>query len=290
MAIPADPIVIQGIAWLPWLLIFPASILLWHHKTRTLGLGVAACGFIAALAVGQLTATALIAFAFLGFAGAAVSRGPTLVWRASGHATFLLTAIALRLHVVPGFENPLAIHAVFSEGAVPFKAYLNLDKTLTGVWIVAFVSSIDTNGPVLKRLGAGALIGLTTFLIVGAIAMALGVVRLEPKLHEVAWLWAINNILLVCFAEEAFFRGYLQAGLSRFLHGRRYADAIAILAISLIFGFVHFGQPLAMQLLSVMAAIGYGLAYLRHGLIGAIAAHATLNLCHFFLLTYPLLK
>ncbi len=284
---PLNSIVIEGMAWAPWLLIFPSILFIFHTKTRAAGFVGIGAGYAVAFLVGQLTPLAFATLGLLVASGYAVLRGPTLAYKVAGHAVFLLSAVALRLHVAPGFENPLAIHAVLSDGAVPFKAYLNLDKTITAVWIVVCFASLDLRGPIFKRAIFGAVIGIAAFAVLASIAVAIGTVRFEPKIPEAAWLWAINNILLVCFAEEVFFRGYVQAGLSRLLHGRRHADAIAILAVSLIFGFSHLGQPLSMQLLTVFAGAAYGVAYLRFGLIGAISAHAALNLCHFFLLTYP---
>lgn len=280
-------VVLHGLAWLPWLVIFPATVLLWRDRTRSAGLWAIGAGYALASLVGQLSAPVVFPLAALSAAGWAVVRGRSPWVRAAGHGLFILTAVALRLHVAPGFNNPVALDGVVSAGAPPFKAYLNLDKTMSAVWVVACVAWLDTAGPTLRRAGAGVLIGLVSFALLAALALGVGAVRPDPKLPEVTWLWALNNVVLVCFAEEVFFRGYVQAGLARLLHGRRGSDWIAIAAAALLFGFSHVGQGLTMQLLSVVAGVGYGLAYKRAGLVGAIAAHATLNVAHFLLLTYP---
>jgi membrane protease YdiL (CAAX protease family) len=282
-------ILLEGIAWLPWVVIFPASVLLWRDRTRSAGLWAIGAGYALASLVGQITAPVVFVLAALIAAGWAVMRGRTVWQRAAGHALFVLTALALRLHLAPGFNNPPALDGVVSAGAAPFKAYLNLDKTLSAVWVVAAIAWLDLAGPTIRRLGIGALIGTATFALLAALALGAGVVRVEPKVPAIAWLWALNNVLLVCFAEEVFFRGYIQAGLARLLAGRRGADWIAITIAAVLFGFSHFGQGLALQLLSIVAGFGYGIAYRRAGLPGAIAAHAALNVGHFLLLTYPAL-
>lgn len=280
-------IVLHGLAWLPWLVIFPATVLLWRDRTRPTGLWAIGAGYALASLVGQLSAPVVFPLAALAAAGWAVVNGSSPWIRTAGHGLFILTAVALRLHIAPGFHNPLALDGVVSAGAPPYRAYLNLDKTLSAVWIVAFVPWLDAAGPTLRRAGTGALIGLVSFVALAALGLGVGAVLPDPKLPEMSWLWALNNVILVCFAEEVFFRGYVQAGLARLLHGRRGGEWIAIAAASLLFGFSHVGQGLTMQLLSVVAGLGYGMAYRRAGLIGAITAHATLNIGHFLLLTYP---
>lgn len=281
--------VLEGMAWLPWIVLFPATLLLWRDRTRTIGLWTIGVGYVLASLVGQISAPAMFSLASLLAAGWAVMRGGSRWLRAAGHVLFVLTALALQRHIVPGFNNPPALAGVVSAGAMPYKAYLNLDKTLGAVWVVAAVAWLDTAGPTLRRLGAGALIGAVTFALLAVLALGAGVVRVEPKIPAITWLWALNNILLVCFAEEVIFRGYVQGGLARLLADHRGGDWIAIVATALLFGVSHWDQGLAMQWLRTIAGIGYGIAYRRGGVPGAIAAHATVNLGHFLLLTYPAL-
>ncbi|WZB75532.1 hypothetical protein WJ972_04015 [Achromobacter insuavis] len=57
--------------------------------------------------------------------------------RAAGHALFVILAVLLFLHWLPGFHNPLVIpRAALTPDAVPFSMYLNLDKPLVAFWVV----------------------------------------------------------------------------------------------------------------------------------------------------------
>ena len=56
--------------------------------------------------------------------------------RIAAHVVFAAVAIALSLHLIPGFHNPRVIGPTrFTPDAVPFTMYLNLDKPLVGLWL-----------------------------------------------------------------------------------------------------------------------------------------------------------
>jgi membrane protease YdiL (CAAX protease family) len=138
----------------------------------------------------------------------------------------------------------------------------------------------------LLAAAGGAALGIALAL---PLALLLGAVRWEPKLPEGLWLWAANNLLLVAFAEEALFRGFLQADLARWLRERAGGEWAAIGVAAAAFGVAHHAGGAAMVLLATVAGVAYGLAY-RHGsLLAWVWAHFLLNLAHVLLFTYPLL-
>ncbi len=110
---------------------------------------------------------------------------------------------------------------------------------------------------------------------------------MAPKWPEGAWLWAINNLLIVCLTEEAVFRGYLQEGLKRRFGERRHGEALAIAGAATLFGLSHAAGGLGYVLLAGLAGVSYGVAYRQGGLHAAITAHFCLNLVHYGLFTYP---
>ncbi|WP_323168244.1 CPBP family intramembrane glutamic endopeptidase [Pseudomonas atacamensis] len=237
-------------------------------------------GYGLALSYGQLGWLALISVGLLLFAAFAVRQQEVPVARWLGHGLFIVLAVALALHWLPGFANGRVINPQrFTDNAVPFAMYFNLDKPLVGFWLLLVCPWIVARRSLRLTVYATALGG----------ALLLGVIAWAPKWPDQAWLWVLNNLLLVTLVEEALFRGYIQGGLSRRFKHLPYGDNLALLLASLLFGLVHAGAGWTWVLLAGLAGVGYGLAYRFGGLGAAIATHFGLNLLHFGLFTYPML-
>ncbi|AMQ82128.1 CPBP family intramembrane glutamic endopeptidase [Pseudomonas glycinae] len=253
-------------------------------------LGLLSLGYGLALSFGQLGWLALISIALLVFAGYAVRQQTVPVGRYLGHGLFIVLALALALHWLPGFYNGRAIEPQrFTDNAVPFSMYLNLDKPLIGFWLLLVCPWIVARRSLRLTVYATALaLTLSVILALGG-AVLLGMITWAPKWPDQAWLWVLNNLLLVTLVEEALFRGYIQGGLSRRFKHLPYGENLALLLASLLFGLVHVGAGWQWVLLASLAGVGYGLAYRFGGLGAAIATHFGLNLLHFGLFTYPML-
>lgn len=247
-------------------------------------------GYGLALSYGQLDWLAGITVLLLVIAGFAAHHRYIRIGRPLGHALFLFVALALAMHWLPGFHNGRGIQPQrFTDNAVPFSMYLNLDKPLIGFWLLLVCPWIV--GVRSLRLAACATalgLAVSTLLALGG-ALLLGVIAWAPKWPDQAWLWLFNNLLLVTLVEEALFRGYIQGGLSRVFKHLRHGELLALLLASLVFGLAHSSAGWHWVLLSGLAGIGYGLAYRFGGLGAAIATHLGLNLLHFGLFTYPML-
>jgi membrane protease YdiL (CAAX protease family) len=253
-------------------------------------LALLSLGYGLALSHGQLGWLALISLGLLMFAGFAVRQQQVPVGRFLGHGLFIVLALALALHWLPGFSSARVIDAQrFTDDAVPFAMYLNLDKPLIGFWLLLVCPWIVARRSL--RLTVYATVVALTLSVILALggAVLLGVIAWAPKWPDQAWLWVLNNLLLVTLVEEALFRGYIQGGLSRRFKNLPYGENLALLLASLIFGLVHLGAGWQWVLLASLAGVGYGLAYRFGGLGAAIATHFGLNLLHFALFTYPML-
>lgn len=253
-------------------------------------LALLSIGYGLALAYGQLAWTAAISVALLLLAGYAVRQREMPVGRVLGHVLFLVMAMALAMHWMPGFFNGRAIAAQrFTDDAARFAMYLNQDKPLIGFWLLLACPWIVGRRSFRLSVYATALgLGLSAVLALGG-ALLLGMIHWAPKWPEQVWIWALNNLLLVTLVEEALFRGYIQGGLSRRLKHLAQGGNLALILASLLFGLVHAGAGWQWVLLSGLAGIGYGFAYRFGGLGAAIATHFALNLLHFTLFTYPML-
>ncbi|MFS2159372.1 lysostaphin resistance A-like protein [Pseudomonas sp. Pseusp122] len=250
-----------------------------------------ALGYGLALAYGQLQASAILGFALLAVAAVCTRTAQPKHVRWLGHGLFVVLAIALAAHWLPGFANARVIAATrFSADAVPFTMYLNLDKPLIGFWLLLGCPWVATG----VCTGRTLRIALTTLILTTvacmALAMSLGVVIWSPKWPDTTALWLANNLLLVSLTEELLFRGYIQGGLQRLLKGIAHGDTLALGCAAALFGLAHIGGGWQWMFLATLAGVGYGMAYRRGGLPAALLTHFGLNLVHFGLFSYPMLE
>ncbi|AOJ35237.1 CPBP family intramembrane glutamic endopeptidase [Burkholderia metallica] len=273
-----------------WLALFAAAAFAWHRPQHGLSVGLAALGYACALAFGKLAPFALAPLGLLAAAAWGVMPERARAVRIAAHVVFAALAIALSLHLIPGFHNPRVIGPTrFTPDAVPFTMYLNLDKPLVGLWLVWVLPWVAPDVPLSRALRTGAVAAVATAAACLAGALAFGMVGWAPKWPPSGWLWLVNNLLLVTFAEEALFRGYVQGGLTRMLRAFAWGPWVALAIGALLFGAAHAAAGWQWIVLGTVAGVGYGLAWRRGGLLASALAHAGLNVVHFGLFTYPML-
>ena len=207
-------------------------------------------------------------------------------------AAVLALAVGLMLHRLPGFHNPRVIDAVrFTPDARPFTLYLNYDKTLIGLFILGWLHTRIHRLRDWKSMLAVWLpwtTGLIALLMV--LSLAMGYLRFAPKFPAESRLWLGVNLFFTCTAEEALFRGFIQAQLQRLWREKRGGATLALAVAAVLFGLAHLAGGWAYVALATVAGLGYGWIYQRTQRIEAsILAHFALNVTHFFLFTYPVL-
>ncbi|XZG69035.1 CPBP family intramembrane glutamic endopeptidase [Chitinibacteraceae bacterium HSL-7] len=235
---------------------------------------------------GQLTAEALLPMALLLAAGLGVRSSRQSV-RMVGYLVFVGVAATLVLHRWPGFYPERLFAGIrFSEDAVPFSAWLNVDKPLVAFWLLCCWPVVLK--PWRQALHAAALCAPLTLAAVLSLALLTGLVAWQPGAsvlaHPAGWQWAINMVLLTCLAEELLFRAWMMTGLAP-----RLGQRTALIASALLFGAAHLAGGWAWGLAATVAGLGYGLAYRRGGLLAAVLVHAAVNLAHAMWFTYPML-
>ena len=249
----------------------------------------ASAGFIALIS-GQLTPLGLGLAVLYFFIAYRFSRAAHSFEK--GLSGLLLAAFSLLLgaHLFPGFHNLKALDAVLvSADGLPFTMYLNLDKTLVALGLLGWCTPRIFTRPdwrqLLLFLRSRSLIFLPLIFI---LALLSGKVHWDPKLPSYALLWMLTNLLFVCTAEEAFFRGFLQRQLSLLWKDRPLQQALPLVLASFVYGLSHFAGGSLYVAFVTLAGLYYGWAYQRTGCIEAsILLHFLVNAAHFLLFTYP---
>ena len=224
------------------------------------------------------------------FVALAACRAKNKAPRAIGFLMVTLFTLGLFGHKLPGFNN-LGVYYGLSlkPQSAPFTFYLNFDKPLFAMlYLALFGHKLFAQASWQRILKAATWQWLPlTALVVGAGYLS-GFIVWDPGVPPYSLLWAVNNLLIVCVAEEAFFRGLLQRGLRNHGLRRGWPEWLPTLLAALAFGLAHFaGGPVYVALSSV-AGWFYGKSYQSsNSLESPILCHFFLNTFHFFLFSYP---
>ncbi|MDF0604728.1 CPBP family intramembrane metalloprotease [Neisseriaceae bacterium TC5R-5] len=205
------------------------------------------------------------------------------VWRyqrAELYPVWLALLLAMALHALPGFDNPLLWQGYLTANSRYYQLYWNYDKALAGYCVLMVLS----HSPLIQTQGKLALawVGALLLLLILALAYFAGVLLWAPRwpIWFVYWLFA--NFFFVALVEEACFR----AGLQRWLELRTEPFA-ALMASSLLFGLVHLAAGWEWAGLAFMAGLAYGLIYAAtRQLLLAALAHVVFNSINLLLFSY----
>lgn len=206
---------------------------------------------------------------------------------------FGVVSLAMAMHLLPGFHNHAVVQEeTISAGAIPFSLYVNFDKGLVGLFLLAYyfggqakVSYFQNRYQSKETL---VLFILTPIVTLG-LAMSLGLIQFDMKAPSFWLIFVFVNLLFTCVAEEAFFRGFLQKGLVTALKGKSYI-LIAPVLTAILFGLAHIGGGVEYAIVAGVAGLGYGYLFYRTNRIEwSILCHFVLNILHLFFFTYPML-
>lgn len=259
----------------PWVILFASAV-------------------VAGLATGYLKWPAVIELALVGFfAFIATRKNVSRTLRVIFGFLVAVFSLALAMHKLPGFNNPLLIsNERFSSDAVPFTLYANFDKAAVGLILLAFLCKrAHSISEWWEEVRQTYLILLATSVLVIGLAIAIGYTKPNLKFPSVTLLFVAVNLLFTCVAEEAFFRGYLQDRLATSISTFRFAVPASVVISALLFGAVHFAGGPAFMLLATLSGLGAAVAYAMAGRIEApIMVHFLFNTVHFIGFTYPRLQ
>ncbi|MBB3221055.1 CPBP family intramembrane glutamic endopeptidase [Pseudoduganella umbonata] len=260
--------------------------------------------WLPALAIAVATAVALGAMQATGVLAVLLLVALCFGWQRASHrvakgvmlAAIVVLSLAMALHQVPGFANPLLVDKLqVSAASAAVSLYLNLDKTAVGIVLCATFAVPARNRAAWRGVAAAWPVIVATPVIVLLAGYGAGVIAIDPKWFA-SWfhyapLFLLTNLFTTCLAEEAFFRALVQGRLAEALSTRPDGARIAVAVAAVLFGVPHAHGGPALMVLATFAGFGYGMAYQRSGRIeAAILTHFALNATHFLMFTYPALS
>ncbi|MDB5889136.1 MAG: amino terminal protease family protein [Rhodocyclales bacterium] len=258
--------------------------------------------------VAGLTSAVLQPFALLSLGALAASvwssrRVVNKAWATALTCLAGLVALALSLHVFPGFHNmPLIVATRLMPDAAPFTQYLNFDKGAAGLLLLAAYARRCTVGAAWRAIALRTLVVmLATATAVLGTAVVTGYVRPELKLPSITLEFLATNLFFTCIAEEAFFRGLIQERVISFVEGKmpgkllaRFCSSevaalwISVAISTLLFALAHISGGPLFVLLTAIAGLGYSVVYVwTRRIEAAVLTHFFVNAVHFMAFTYP---
>lgn len=201
-----------------------------------------------------------------------------------GWGVVLIWCVMLFLHFMPGFNNLKVLDNVLSgPQSIPFTMYLNLDKPLAFFALLLAYPRLLGSG---KRVEFRYLpIILVLLLALLPIASVLGALKVEISLPSWWWIFALNNLMITCVAEEALFRGLIQQSMSR-----RYNAKVGLAVASVLFGAAHMAGGGLLVVFATLAGVAYGLIFYFSGRLWcAVLVHFLFNFVHLVFFTYPIM-
>jgi membrane protease YdiL (CAAX protease family) len=199
---------------------------------------------------------------------------------------FLVFIISLSLmsHKIPGFHNIILYDSIkLDHNAAPYSLWLNFDKSLILLLFIYYFKKAKKAQPIFTTIYKSLGISIIAILTLLMLALQARYIEFSPKIPDILATWIALNLVTV-ITEEIFFRGFLQNYLQE-VFNRKY---IALILANTIFACVHYQGGMAYMILSFIAGLFYGVAFLiTQRVTASIIVHFTVNLVHIMLFTYP---
>ena len=179
----------------------------------------------------------------------------------------LIFYFCLHSHMFPNVNNILITqNIILGKTGIPLNLYVNHDKAL-----ISFIALLNIYFLPKKHIKKDyiSILSIILFGIVFLIFLSLlfDFIKYDFKINSILWLWGINNLLMVCVAEEVFFRLFLYNMLTKINIFGKYNILCSLVFSSLLFGLFHYAGGWLYILLSFLAGIMYCLLYSRWRII-----------------------
>jgi len=264
------------------------ALFLSHLKKRHVGITIFSCGLISALYFNYIDLLGLAVSFFYGFCCYHFSFKKKGSLNLIIGLTIFILSILLLLHLVPGFNNVVILDNIqVSDNAPPYSQYLNFDKALVGFFLLIYVVKSPVNLSFEKYLvvimaislsyGIAILLGVTT-----------GLIGYDFKIPDYMITWVLLNLFISVYAEEAFFRGFVQSSIASSIAENKWKETIVVISSGLLFGLAHIPAGIVYATIASILGCAYAFGYIRTGnILVPIVGHFIFNLIHFTIFTYP---
>lgn len=270
-------------------------ISLWMRKTAWMWGSFLSIAYILAFETGIVTWMSLIPVLILFFCHCFLKKDVPKSLRFLLICIAIGVSLALAFHFLPGFNNwKVASNLCISPGAYPYNLWFNFDKPFIGVFALAFtIPLIASKTELLRVLKISIPMSIVGILIMMAISLYFNLVKWDPKIPTIFFIWFVDNLIFVSIPEEAFFRGFIQRELYLWFGKTPVAGLGSIFVTSIFFTLLHliWVADLSFLCLVFVASLIYGAIYqVTQSIEASILCHFGLNVVHFLLFTYPALQ
>jgi membrane protease YdiL (CAAX protease family) len=200
------------------------------------------------------------------------------------------------LHQIPSIDNiELLTNIKLSKNSSNFDLWLNFDKPLIAIFLLFFSYNPPKKFSDYKNIFIQTIkLFVPLLIMLLALGTFVNFLVFDPKFpnFEITFLWLIKMVFLTIFAEEFFFRFFIQNNVILLCKNSKYfsknSQIIGLIFTSIIFGLTHFNQGFVFILLATICGFFYGLIFIRTRYIEAsILLHFLINLTHFIFFSYP---
>jgi hypothetical protein len=211
---------------------------------------------------------------------------------------FTLTTLLL-LHFFEGFEPWIVVaHLNLGNRQVPFTHFIFYEHAFIGACLLGMgaLPKLCHRWPEWKILLRDSWpVALTAIIALFVLSSFSRHVDIDFEWSRYLKLFAITNLIFVCIAEEAIFRGMIQRPLTEIFQRWHIGSFdigpwVALIITSAIYTLRHFYVGKTVMVYALLTGVFYSYAYLKTRRVeSSIFVHWCVNMVHFMSFTYPML-
>lgn len=212
--------------------------------------------------------------------------------RISAILLFVVLAILIFSHKIPGYNNWRIFDVKLSEYSDSFEFWLNFDKPIIGFMLLLFAYyPVKNNTNFLEIFSRDVFyFFIKAILTIILFGIAISYLTFDPKFpsFEFLLLWGFKMVFFTVIVEELFFRFFIQNHIITFFQKHKSGETIGWILSSILFGLFHIEAGIEFVFLATISGLFYGKIYLKTKRIeSAMLLHFIINFIHLIFFAYP---